>query len=273
MPATHVPARQLAGAAANTLGISGPAQHLSGRKGADVWRAGPWIIKTAVPGARGHLAHESAVYELLHAQGRHPGARTGTTAGGGRWLAVPALPGPSLWELFTPARDGSATSAQRGHLRVAARGLFTALRDLHAAGWRHGDVQPENVIDLGGRVELIDYDLAHHPGLPLPFPYRAGLVHVIAPETAAALARTGEDEPVELTAAAETYAAGAGLYWAWTGHWPTGYRGPADGDHRDLYADIAAGRRRDLTADRPYPDPELEHLITTATAPDPAARF
>jgi hypothetical protein len=186
---------------------------------------------------------------------------------------VPALPGPSLWDRFAPARDGSATPAQREQLRAAAQGMFTALHRLHGAGWRHGDVQPENAVDLGaGRVELIDYDLAHHPDLPLPFPYRAGLVHVIAPELAAALAATDEDEPVELTAAAEVHAAGAGLYWAWTGRWPTDYRGPEDGDHRDLCADIAAGRRRHLAADRPYPDPGMERLITTAMDHDPAAR-
>ncbi|MDT0305382.1 hypothetical protein RM780_00175 [Streptomyces sp. DSM 44917] len=64
-----------------------------------------------------------------------------------------------------------------------------------------------------GRVEFIDYDLAQHdPGLPLPFPYRGGLVHVIAPELAARLLATGEDQHAELTPAAELFALGAALY-------------------------------------------------------------
>ena len=224
---TAAPARHLIDSAVAALGITGPAKHLTGRKGADVWHAGPWAIKTAVPGARGHLSHETAVYDLLYRQGRHPGASWDSREDG-RWLAVPWLDGPSIWHLFAPARDGSATAGQRVQMRQAARAMFTALHQLHADGWIHGDVQPENAVLLpNGRAEFIDFDLSFHSLMPLGFPYRAGLVHVIAPELARQLLATSEDEPAECTPAAEVFAAGAGLYWAWTGHWPTDYRGPA----------------------------------------------
>lgn len=62
------PAAALAAAAAHALGVEDQPKHLTGRKGADTWRAGTWTIKTAPPGARGHLAHEHAAYELLHHQ-------------------------------------------------------------------------------------------------------------------------------------------------------------------------------------------------------------
>ncbi|MDI5966068.1 hypothetical protein POF50_021970 [Streptomyces sp. SL13] len=265
MPTAHIPALHLAEAAAETLGLRTAPEHVTGRKGADIWHLENWAVKTAVPGARGHLDHEAAVYDLLHRQGLRPGSQSGY-GDAGRWLAIPWLDGSSIWDLFAPARNGTATPAEREGMRRAADAMFDALHQLHAAGWLHGDVQPENAVVLpDGHVEFIDYDLAHHPDLPLPFPYRAGLVHVISPHIARQLAATGEDEAVTCTPQDDRHAAGAGLSWAWTGHWPTAYRGPDDGPHADLFQDIAAGRRRDITADRPWPDPHLEGLITAAT--------
>ncbi|MFD8774491.1 hypothetical protein [Streptomyces sp. NPDC059916] len=266
------PAAALVAAAADALGVKVSPKHLTGRKGADTWQAGPWTIKTATPGARGHLAHEHAAYELLHRQGSHPRPR-GAAGNDGRWMAVPWLDGRPVWDVFRPAREGTATPEQQTQMREAARSALTALNDLHAAGWIHGDMQTENAVLLDdGTVEFIDYDNAAHPDLPLPFPYRGGLVHVIAPETAALLLASGEEQHVQLTPEAELFALGASLYWAWTGIRPTDYRGDPAGAHTELYADIADGRRRDLADDRPWNDAELERLILSATRPDPAAR-
>ncbi|MFJ2060649.1 hypothetical protein ACIOMM_32630 [Streptomyces sp. NPDC087908] len=267
------PASALVADALDALGLDGPPKHLTGRKGSDVWQAGNLIVKTAVPGARGDLAHETAAYDLLLRQGRHPGARHGC-GDSGRWLALPRLDGPSLWEVFAPARDGQATEAQRTTMREAADASFAALAELHAAGWIHGDVQAENVILAATGPVFIDYDRARHPNLPSPTaPYRGGLIHVIAPEIAARLLATGDDVDVPLTPAAEVYALGASLYWAWTGVRITDYRGDPAGTHTDLYADISAGRRRDITADRPWADAALETLIVTATTPTPEHRL
>ncbi|MFD3729663.1 hypothetical protein [Streptomyces sp. NPDC058671] len=266
------PARALVDTAMTTLGLPGPPEHLTGRKGSDVWQAADQIIKTAVPGARGDLAHETAAYALLRDQGRHPGTRHGH-GNLGRWLALPRLDGPSLWQVFAPAREGHATDTQRTHMRDAARAAFAALTELHAAGWIHGDMQAENVIITSRGPAFIDYDRARHPDLTPPAtPYRGGLIHVIAPEITAQLLATGNDDHVPLTPAAEVYALGASLYWAWTGVRITDYRGDPAGAHTELYADIAAGRRRNITTDRPWSDPGLEALITTATSTSPENR-
>lgn len=265
-------AQALAVAAASALGVDEQPKHVTGRKGADTWRASGWTIKTATPGARGHLAHEHAAYELLHRQGRHTGP-LGAAGAEGRWMAVPWVDGRPLWDVFGPAREGTATAVERAQMREAARSVLAALQQFHAAGWIHGDMQAENAVLLhGGGVEFIDYDNAHHADLPLPFPYRGGLVHVIAPEIAAQLLATAEDQHVPLTAPAELFALGASLYWAWTGHRITDYRGDAAGAHIELFADIVQGRRRDLAADRPWRDAELEVLIEGATRPDPLVR-
>ncbi|MFD3729491.1 hypothetical protein [Streptomyces sp. NPDC058671] len=266
------PALTLVGTAMTALQLDGPPKHLTGRKGSDVWQVGDQIIKTAVPGARGDLAHETAAYTLLRDQGRHPGIRHGH-GDLGRWLALPRLDGPSLWEVFAPAREGHATEAQRTRMRDAARAAFAALAELHAAGWIHGDMQAENVIITSGGPRFIDYDRARHRDLtPSATPYRGGLIHVIAPEIAAQLLATGDDVDVPLTPAAEVYALGASLYWAWTGVRITDYRGDPAGAHTALYADISAGRRRNITNDRPWADPTLEALITTATTTSPKNR-
>ncbi|MFF0629893.1 hypothetical protein [Streptomyces sp. NPDC004296] len=261
----------LVSVALGALGVDSPPKHLSGRKGANVWRAGDWTVKTAVPGARGHLGHETAAYGLLQRQGLHPGARHGQGESG-RWLALPWIDGRSVWEVFAPARDGHATDDQRTVMRQTARAALAALQRLHETGWIHGDMQTENVLLAGDVIEFIDFDNAHHPDLPLPHPYRGGLVHVIAPEFAHQLLTTGEEQHVPLTAAAELFALGASLYWAWTGHRITNYRGDPAGAHTELYADIADRRFRDLAVDRPWSDTELEQLVLGATRPVPQDR-
>ncbi|MFD9423820.1 MULTISPECIES: hypothetical protein [unclassified Streptomyces] len=267
------PALALVRTVLDTLELDGPPKHLTGRKGADAWRYGDWAIKTALPGARGDLAHEAAAYDLLRRQGRHPGVRHGHSELG-RWLALPWVEGAPLWDLFAPAREGSATEPQRTQMREASRAALSALREFHATGWIHGDMQSENVIITVRRgVSFIDYDRAHHPDLPRTMqPYRGGLVHVIAPEIAARLLATNESEHVALTPQAELYALGASLYWAWTGTRITDYRGDPAGAHAELYEDIAAGRCRNLDRDRPWIDAELEGLIRGAVEPNPVYR-
>lgn len=265
------PALALVSAALDALEIDGSPKHLTGRKGADTWRVDGWTIKTATPGARGDLAHETAAYDLLHRQGRHPGNRHGHSERG-RWLALPWIDGTPLWDLFAPARENNATDAQRAAMRDGARAALAALQEFHAAGWIHGDMQTENVIITKDGVAFIDYDRAHHPDLPPAQPYRGGLIHVIAPEIAAQLLATDESEHVPLTPTAELYALGASLYWAWTGVRITDYRGDPAGPHQELYADIADGRRRDLHTDRPCTDAELEALIQAAVRSNPGSR-
>ncbi|WP_394427026.1 protein kinase family protein [Streptomyces sp. SGAir0957] len=262
----------LAIAALDALGLDGPPKHISGRKGAHTWKADEWMIKTAVPGARGHLGHEATVYALLQQQRLHSGSIHQARAKDGQWLAVPWIDGRSVREIFAPAHKGQTTYEERFLMCQSARAALSALMHWHEAGWTHGDMQSENIIYTGTRATFIDFDNAHHPELPLTHPYRGGLVHVIAPELAAELLATGEEQHIPLTPEAELFALGASLYWAWTGERLTDYQGDPAGPHPQLYADIAAGRFRSLAADRPYADGELERLIRAAIRTDPRAR-
>ncbi|MFI4875870.1 MAG: serine/threonine-protein kinase [Blastopirellula sp. JB062] len=94
------------------------------------------------------------------------------------YLVFPYLPGVTLDQLV-PRRGPLA--ARIWILRQIAEGLAA----MHAAGWRHGDVKPENVIiDAGGRVTLIDFGFATQIGVePVDsIQYQKGTPRYMAPE-------------------------------------------------------------------------------------------
>jgi serine/threonine protein kinase len=240
-------------------------------RGTCTYRAGGWKLKTmSAPALRLH--HETAVYQTRERQGLHRGSRHGYHEAG-LWLAVPWVPGPTLWEVFAPARHprGSGISrALRDPLLQVALDSCAELQRWHRDEWLHGDVQPSNVI-LSDRAAYIDFEHARHPQLPLPYPYRGGLAETTAPEVARQLVDEHEP-PTHLSPEAEIYALGATIRWAWTGHAPTGQRGYGDIGPTKLLHDIAHGRQRNLREDRPYSFPELEELIEGAIRVKPHRR-
>jgi hypothetical protein len=73
-------------------------------------------------------------------------------------------------------------------------------------------------------VNLIDFALAQGPyPLQPDVTYRGGMVHFTAPEIAAHLLATSNDETVTIGERAEVYALAAVLHVAWTGLPPTAY--------------------------------------------------
>ncbi|MFI1585568.1 phosphotransferase [Embleya sp. NPDC020630] len=267
----------LLAAALTALDVTETPQPLSPHH-TDAWRTTDWKIKTAVnPGGTASLLHEARAVALL----REAGLTTMTAAhgesDGGAWAAFGWLPGTTLWQWCRPTRDNTAPADFAGRLRAVAAAAFTALESRHAAGWRHGDIHPDNILISPdeSRVDLIDHDLAHHPRLlPLPGPYRGGGDQATAPEIARRLLDTAPDVDLELTDAAEIYSLGAAIRWAWTGATPATDRmagpGVAPGD---VLEDIATTRRRvPLTDARPWVDAELEALIDTAMTLEPGER-
>lgn len=256
------------------LGIEDPPRPLTQDHTA-AWRAGQWKIKTATePADAAPLLHEARAVALLHARGLHPVDATSGRLARGAWTAIPWRPGTTLWDWGLAARE-TPTPGHARRLRGIARHAFTALHRLHAAGWRHGDIQPANIlVTPDGAIEFIDHDLTHHRDLPLPGPYRGGMDQSTAPEIARELLDTKPDVDITLTTAAEIYSLGASLRWAWTGHAPATTRllGP-EVSPRDILEDIATGRHRPpLTFELPWADPELENLIEATTTPDPSRR-
>ncbi|MFE2867845.1 hypothetical protein [Embleya sp. NPDC059259] len=244
---------------------------------ADAWRAGPWKVKTATgPSARALLLHEVRAVRLLHTGGLHPADGRYGYVGEDLWTAVEYLPGIDLWQWCAPGRVTRPAPDFAPRLLAVAHRAFAALERLHGAGWRHGDLQPWNIlITPEERVEFVDHEYTHHPDLlPPAGPYRGGMDHATVPDVARRLLNTGPDVHVELTPADERQALAAALRWAWTGTTPATTRDVGPGvTLDDLLEDIATGRHRiPLNRARPWPAPALEALIENATAGDPALR-
>jgi serine/threonine protein kinase len=189
--------------------------------------------------------------------------------GDGTWLTMRWIDGTSLWDALEPAHRGDDTLAARRSILTAAAGAAEALTELHAAGWTHGDLQPDHVVFEDGAVRIIDLACAQGP-VTVPFyVHRGGLAHTTAPEIAALI--IGTSGHITTTPEADVWSLAASLFWSWTRTPPTDYRDP-QGRRPDLLADTAAGRRYDVAAVRPWPFPAFEDVLRAALAHDPGQR-
>lgn len=136
---------------------------------------------------------------------------------GGSWLALRWLDGISH-QLFAPARNGDDSSTRRAQILRTAVYTADRLAQLHALRWLHADLQPAHILLDSAAVDLIDFALAQGPHpLESGVTYRGGMVHFTAPETAASILTTPDDQPVTIDETAEVYALAAVLHHAWTG--------------------------------------------------------
>ncbi|MGH3566853.1 MAG: protein kinase domain-containing protein [Pseudonocardia sp.] len=255
------------------------------RRGSRVYRlhfpTGDIALKLAT-----HNCDEQGVREAEHLARREAGVLThlhdfipgylivaGDLDPGGSWLALRWLDGVTPHRLLAPARHGDDSPAQREAILDAAVNIADRLAALHALGWLHADLQPAHILFGSSTVHLIDFALAQGPH---PFPsevtYRGGMVHFTAPETAARILATPDDQPITINEPAEVYALAAVLHLAWTGLPPVSYTD----DHapwRDKLKDVAHGRHHDPETIRPWPWPAFEDALRHALTPEPENRI
>jgi serine/threonine protein kinase len=166
---------------------------------------------------------EAAVLRHIDTQGYL--YASGQTAAG-TWVALRWLDAPSLAKRWQAFRDEGTTT---GMISAAITTWLAsdALKNLHASGWRHGDLQAAHIlIPDNGSAHLIDFALAQGPAdTPVTphVPYRGALAHLTAPEIARQILDTPEDEHVELSFEAEVYMFGAVVFAVWTKQWPRNY--------------------------------------------------
>ncbi|MFD9595600.1 phosphotransferase [Kitasatospora sp. NPDC059973] len=174
-----------------------------------------------------------------------------------------------LWDALEAAHRSADTAAERRSILTTAAEAAEALAELHAAGWTHGDLQPDHVVFEDDAVRIIDLACAQGP-VPMPFyVHRGGMTHTTAPEVAASV--IGSTEHIATTPEADVWSLAASLFWSWTRTPPTDYRDP-DSGRAELLADIATGRLRDLAAVRPWSFPPFEDAVLAGLAHDPARR-
>ena len=171
------------------------------------------------------------------------------------WLLLDLVPGIGLDERI--AREGAIPEPIVR--RLGAR-IARALRAMHAAGWVHGDVKPENVrLDEDGRAVLVDLGFARRAGAgDAPI----GTPGYVAPE------RISGGPAV---ATADLFALGCLLFEACTGE-------AAAKDEATL-ENLRAGRTRPASSIVPRISPlldaiiaELLHLCLLYTSPSPRDR-
>jgi serine/threonine protein kinase len=192
----------------------------------------------------------------------------GTTAGA-TWLAVEWVDGPSLHQRWRSLRP-DATTERIVAVEAARRGAL-ALALVHEAGWRHGDIRGEHVLGDPPNVRLIDFETAQEPpGLLISIvnPYRGGYPEMLAPEVAAEINSTGENEAVTLLPSAEVFSVGAAILHAWAGR--SMYPVPVE-RYGDLLSAIADGPPS-IESIRPWSWPTIESLLAQSMDRNPANR-
>ncbi|WP_188302385.1 protein kinase domain-containing protein [Streptomyces sp. CBMA123] len=245
------------------LGLDGDPKLLHERRGTTFFKVGDTALKITdglMAGREGEvLAALGADHYTAH--GRY---------GPGTWLVMRWINGTSLWDALEPAHRGDDTPATRRSILTAAAEAAEALADLHAAGWTHGDLQPDHVVFEDDVVRIIDLACAQGP-VPVPFyVHRGGLAHTTAPEIATLILNTTDH--ITATPEADVWSLAASLFWSWTRTPPTDYRDP-DGGRSKLLADIAACRPRELAAVRPRPFPPFEGAVLAGLTHDPERRL
>lgn len=164
------------------------------------------------------------------------------------WLLLDLVPGVALDEALTDEGVFAEPAVRAIGLRLAQ-----AIAAMHAAGWVHGDVKPDNIrLDDQGRAVLIDLGFAQRAGAPdAPL----GTPIYLAPERA----RGGPP-----AASADLFALGCVLFEMCVGT-------PAAGDPPDLDT-LHSGGVRPPSELVPRVTPLLDALILGLLAPSPAAR-
>lgn len=178
----------------------------------------------------------------------------------------------------SPAPDAASLAAYVGRRLGEACGGVELVADrrgsrVYRLEFPTGDIALK-LASLGSTtVHLIDFALAQGPHpLPSDVTYRGGMVHFTAPETAAHLLATPDDQPIAIDERAEVYALAAVLHLAWTGLPPTAYTHD-QAPWRDKLKDVAQGRQHDLAAIRPWPWPPFENTLRHALTPEPENRI
>ncbi|MFI9366940.1 hypothetical protein ACIG5E_38800 [Kitasatospora sp. NPDC053057] len=185
------------------LGLDGDPKLLHERRGTTFFKVGDTALKITdglMAGREGQVvAALGADHYLAH--GDHEQ---------GTWLAMRWIDGTSLWDALEPAHRGGGTPAARRLILTAAAEAAEALADLHAAGWTHGDLQPDHVVFEDGAVRIIDLACAQGP-VPVPFyVHRGGLAHTTAPEIAALILHTTDH--IATTHEADVWSLAASLF-------------------------------------------------------------
>jgi tetratricopeptide (TPR) repeat protein len=220
-------------------------------------RAAVKVARADVPDAAAQLARETAALRAVGPPATPALLETGSLPDGTPFVALELLEGPSLASRLAAA----AGPLPAGELAATAGSVLDALAAVHAAGFAHGDLKPENVILQGSppRARLLDFGLSERlgsaPGARADT--LAGTAEYMAPE---------QCQGFPPDARTDVYAAGALLFEMATGRPP--FFGPA-GEVRHAHGSLRPPRPSTLA---PVPA-AVEVVLLRCLAKLPADRF
>ncbi|MCY1072866.1 protein kinase domain-containing protein [Archangium lansingense] len=185
------------------------------------------------------------------------------------WHGIPGEPGAPF--LVMECLEGEPLSAllKRGRLETRRaleimEGICSGLAHAHERGLIHRDLKPGNVfLTREGTVKLLDFGLSHWMTANAEnatSPSTAGTPAYMAPEQ-----WRGESQD----ARTDVWAAGVVLYEMLTGGWP--FTGATWGELRERVTSEEPAPP--VRARNPEVPPEVESLLVTALAKEPARRF
>ncbi len=226
---------------------------------ASVWELGAGrVLKVAHAGhdlARARIAREAEALATIGAPAVPRIHGSGVLDDGRAWIAMERVSGHTLAKLTT---KGPLPYAEAIVLGVAA---LSALERVHAAGFVHRDIKPDNLVAGAGGVAIIDLGLARKlpddPDDPTRANVQVGSLEYIAPE------QIGDAAAVD--ARSDLYALGCVLYELIAG------RPPFVGDAAALERAHSALRAPRLGALAQVPA-ALETVVHDCLAKDPARR-
>jgi hypothetical protein len=255
------------------------------RRGTCLWRVdtrrGPFALKitTECTDPQGHVDSEGLA--LVEAEILLALAADGTLAGlyeahgeldmpKGSWLALRWANGDDADAAFAKLRHQPDPRAAAN----LAAAMSKAVADLHAGGWRHGDLQDAHFILDGTRAQLLDFAMAHAPDRTPgsgPVTYRGAYDWFMSPELAQARLTTTPADDLSLTTASEVWSLCAVIYACWTGIYPISTKTTTQSTP-DLRAELAVGRWKPWETTRPWPFQGFEEIIASGLRLDPAQR-
>jgi len=207
---------------------------------ASVWEIPRGVLKVAHADhdlARARMAREAEALGAIGAPWVPRLFSHGVLDDGRAWIAMERLTGPSLGELLT-------SPIRIDHALELAIGILDALARVHAAGFVHRDLKPDNIVLRGDRaIAILDLGLARKLPSDPDDPTRAGVqvgsLEYIAPEQLL--------DAASVDTRADIYAFGCVLYELYAG------RPPFLGDASGLERAHAALRPPPLAALAPVP--------------------
>ena len=190
---------------------------------ASVWEIPRGVLKVAHADhdlARARMAREAEALGAIGAPWVPRLFSHGVLDDGRAWIAMERLTGPSLGELLT-------SPIRIDHSLELAIGILDALARVHAAGFVHRDLKPDNIVLRGDRsIAILDLGLARKLPSDPDDPTRAGVqvgsLEYIAPEQ---LLDAASVDP-----RADIYAFGCVMYELYAGRPP--FLGDASGLER-----------------------------------------